>query len=602
MTVLPPLRKRILRGYLAVVALFGVMGIFFILSSFFIMAGTTPKMIHSNYDSIVAARKMQQAWNALHFRGAYQDLPDKEWIGQFTEALRFEQSNITEPGEDIIARNIERLWNQWKQGGQSDDRVMEMNSQFEQLTTLNEKGMFELVAKEGRLRRAIVIGTAFLYIVTFIITLLIVDALSVRLAKPLKDIAEVLRSRIKPGEKLKLPEPSSLEIRILNEEFSLLWERVSRADQLNLERLLRQRNQLETLLSSVEDAVIAFDNKERVTHVNLRMAQLIGLDTDSIVGMFWSDLSSASDNYLKLREVFRDQAKEIALVFELRTEKEGHRSFEVRIRDVLSQTGELISTIFLLHDVTEIRQRERLKAEFIGVLSHELKTPLQSLGTAIELLEKKKESYDERTRFLIETLLSDAVRLRSVANQFIQVDHLPGAAIHIHPELANLSELLPEWLKPIQLLAAERGVTLHYEKEGDGDIWAQIDPAKFPWVISNLLTNSLRVSPMGSTIKILLAYGAGNTEIVVTNQGPRIPEEIRRRMFDPYFKGSYEAIGATSRASGYLGLGLTIVKEVTEAHGGRVEYLPLEPTGSCFRIILPLPGDSYPSGSGDGIP
>ena len=592
MTVLPPLRKRILRGYLAIVALFGVMGLFFILSSVFIMAGTTPKMIHSNYDSIVAARKMQQAWNALHFRGAYQDLPDKVWIRQFDEALLFEKSNITEPGEDVIAGNIERLWNQWKQGDQPADQVMEMNSQFEKLTMLNEKGMFALVVKEGRVRRAIVIGTALLFFVTFIVTLLMVDSLSTRLSKPLKNIAEVLRSRIKPGETLKLPEPSSLEIRILNEEFSLLWERVNRADQLNLERILRQRNQLETLLSSVEDAVIALDNKGRVTHVNLRMAQLIGLGTDSIVGMLWSDLPSVSDNYFKLREVFREQVKESALVFDLQTEKEGHRSFEGRIRAVLSETGELISTIFLLHDVTEIRQRERLKAEFIGVLSHELKTPLQSLGTAIELLEQKKESYDDRTRFLIETLISDAVRLRSVANQFIQVDHLPGAAIHIHPELTNLSELLPEWLKPVQLLAAEREVTLHYEKEGEGDIWAQIDPAKFPWVISNLLTNSLRVSPMGSTIKILLAICEGNTEIVVTNQGPRIPEEIRRRMFDPYFKGTGEAIGAAAHAPGYLGLGLTIVKEVTEAHGGRVEYLPLEPTGSCFRIILPLPGDN----------
>ncbi len=571
--------------------MFGVMGLFFILSSVFIMAGTTPKMIHSNYDSIVAARKMQQAWNALHFSGAYQDLPDEVWIRQFDEALRFEQSNITEPGEDVIAGSIEQLWKQWKQGGQSDDRVIEMNSQLEHLTTLNEKGMFALVVKEGHVRRAIVIGTALLYFVTFIITLLMVDSLSVRLAKPLKNIAEVLRSRIKPGETLKLPEPSSLEIRILNEEFSLLWERVSRADQLNLDRILSQRNQLETLLSSVEDAVIALDTKGRVTHVNLKIAQLIGLGTDSIVGMLWSDLPSVSGNYFKLREVFRE-VKEGALVFELQTERDGHRSFEARIRDVFSPTGELISTIFLLHDVTEVRQRERLKTEFIGVLSHELKTPLQSLGTAIELLEQRKESYDERTRFLIETLLSDIVRLRSVANQFIQVDHLPGAAIHIHPELTNLSELLPEWLKPIQLLAAEREVTLHYEKEGEGDIWAQIDPAKFPWVISNLLTNSLRVSPVGSTIKILLAYSAGNTEIMVTNQGPRIPEEIRRRMFDPYFKGTGEAIGAAAHAQGYLGLGLTIVKEVTEAHGGRVEYLPLEPTGSCFRVILPLQGEN----------
>ncbi len=85
---------------------------------------------------------------------------------------------------------------------------MEMNGEFEQLTILNEKGMFELVAREGSVRRAVVIADCAILFVSFIITLLIVDSLSGRLAKPLKDIAEVLRSRIKPGEILKLPEPA----------------------------------------------------------------------------------------------------------------------------------------------------------------------------------------------------------------------------------------------------------------------------------------------------------------------------------------------------------------------------------------------------------
>ena len=552
----------------------------------------SPKMIHANYDSIKAARKMQQAWNALHLPGAYQDLPEKIWIDQFNDALRFEFSNITEPGEDKIARKIEALWNQWKQGVRSDDLTREMNDLLEHLTVLNEKGMFQLVIRGGNIRRTVIIGVAFFFVVTFVLTLLIVDSLSSRLAKPLKDIAEVLRSKVKPGERLKLPEATSLEIRILNEELSSLWERVSRSDQLNLERILRQRNQLETLLSSVEDAVIALDNKGRVTHVNQRMAELIGLGTESIVDMMWVDLPSMSDNYFKLREILRERGKESSPVFELRTEKEGHRTFEARIREVHSPTRELVSTIFLLHDVTEVRQRERLKAEFIGVLSHELKTPLQSLGTAIELLAQKKELFDERTQFLIETMLSDVARIRSVANQFIQVDHLPGTSILIQPELTKLSEFLPEWLKPFGLLAAERGVTLNYEKESVGDVWAEIDPAKFPWVISNLLTNSIRVSPRDSTVRVVLAGNSEHIEIRVTNQGPTIPEEIRRRMFDPYFKGTGEQAGTPAHAPGYLGLGLTIVKEVTEAHGGKVEYSPVEPTGSCFRILLPVPKEN----------
>lgn len=591
MTVLPPLRKKILHGYLGFVAVFGVMCTLLILSSVYIATGISPKIIHSNYDSIEAARKMQQAWNALHLPQAYPELPRETWMKQFDKSLRFELSNITEPGEDKIAARIASLWEQWKKGARSADLQREMNGQFEELTVINEKGMFTLIDRSIKVRRAVVAGVALFFAVTFIMTLLVVDSLSSRLAKPLKDIAEVLRSKIRPGERLSLPEPTSLEIRILNEELASLWERVSHTDQLNLEKILRQRNELETLLSSVEDAVIALDNKGRVTHVNGRMAQLVGLENEGIVGMMWTDLPSATDNYFKLRDVFREQAQGSVPAFELNTERDGKRSFEARVRDVLSPSGEPISTIFLLHDVTEVRQRERLKAEFIGVLSHELKTPLQSLGTAIELLAHRKDSFDERSRFLVETLMSDAGRIRAVANQFIQVDNLPGAAIHIHPELTKLNELLPDWLKPFELLAAERGVALKYERESGEDIWAEIDPAKFPWVISNLLTNSIRVSPHGSTVRVYLLEASGHVEIEVTNEGPKIPEDVRRRMFDPYFKGTGEKDSAGIPAPGYLGLGLTIVKEVTEAHGGTVEYMPLEPTGSCFRIFLPLPGD-----------
>src|SRR5271169_1015160 len=143
MTVLPPLRKKILHGYLTFVTVFGVLCTLLILSSVFIATGISPRIIHANYDSIEAARKMQQSWNALHFPQAYTELPNEVWIKQFDDALRFEFSNITEPGEDKISHKIGELWYQWKQGTRSDNLTREMNDQFYKLTVLNEKGMFE---------------------------------------------------------------------------------------------------------------------------------------------------------------------------------------------------------------------------------------------------------------------------------------------------------------------------------------------------------------------------------------------------------------------------------------------------------------------------
>src|SRR5574340_541267 len=100
---LPALRKKILRGFLAIVAVYGAAVALLILSSVFVATEITPKAIHRNYDSIEAARKMNQAWNALNFPSAYPKEETDAWVRQFDDALRFELGNITEPGEDRLA-------------------------------------------------------------------------------------------------------------------------------------------------------------------------------------------------------------------------------------------------------------------------------------------------------------------------------------------------------------------------------------------------------------------------------------------------------------------------------------------------------------------
>ena len=580
------MRKKILKGFLAIVAIYGAAVALLIISSIFIAAGITPRVIHRNYDSIEAARKMNEAWNALNFPSSYPEKPEDAWVNQFDHAIRFELGNITEPGEGALAHEISGLWDGWKKGERNGAAAERMNADLERLVRINEKGMFGYLREADLIRRVVVIGAIAFSVITILVTLLIVDSLSERLARPLKDIAEVLRSKPNPGESLRLPEPTSLEISILGEELQSLWETVSSASRLNAEEILRQRNQLETLFSSVEDAVIAIDGRRRVTHVSERMSQLVGLSPENIIGMPWEDLPTNSENYLTLRDVFRER-KDDGGVIEIEVKGEP-RSFEARFRDVISAKGEPFSTVFLLHDITEARKRERLRAEFIGVLSHELKTPLQSLGTAVELMAQKKDSFDERSRFLVETMRNDLAMIRSVANQFLQVGEARGEAVRVRLEKIKLSEVLPVWLKPMELLAEERSVRLQYAREGSGDIWGLVDPLKFPWVISNLVSNAIRVAPIGSIVLVLLTDKEGYTEIRVTDEGPGIPEEIQKRMFEPYYQGPAGEYCDVPSPPGFMGLGLTIAKEITEAHDGRIEYYRLEPKGSSFRVLLPI--------------
>jgi signal transduction histidine kinase len=147
-----------------------------------------------------------------------------------------------------------------------------------------------------------------------------------------------------------------------------------------------------------------------------------------------------------------------------------------------------------------------------------------------------------------------------------------------------LSELIQEWVKPFRIVAKDKRVTLRYAPEGPEVIWANIDAVKFPWAISNLLSNAIRFSPTDTEVKVSISESHGNIEIEIGDEGPGIPEAVRLKMFDPYYQAPPADSGAPS---GFLGLGLTIAKEVVEAHRGRIEYVPGNPKGSIFRISLP---------------
>jgi signal transduction histidine kinase len=115
-------------------------------------------------------------------------------------------------------------------------------------------------------------------------------------------------------------------------------------------------------------------------------------------------------------------------------------------------------------------------------------------------------------------------------------------------------------------------------------VFVKIDKVKFSWAIANLLSNALRVSPTGSTVTVSVVQKDGAISIEIADQGPGIAPEVERRMFEPYFQSTAKD---GVKTSGFLGLGLTITRDVVEAHNGKIEYQTNKPKGSIFKITLP---------------
>ena len=583
---LPPLRAKIRRSFSILTILYAMLGVFMV-ASVFLAVGVTPKAIHMNYDSIEVAVEMDDSWNAIRNPQLFTPQPRQYWIDRFEKALQFEDSNITEPGEAELARDIKILWqiNKAHLETVSVDDFRKMHELLNGIIAVNKKGMFKLAEENANFGRTVFLGSSGFFIVSLFLSFLLGDGLANRLASPLKEMAEELREAPSVGKKLRLPEPSSLEMRILTNEVTSLWDRVTEFKKANVEVLAAQTERLETVLASVEDAILVLDNEGTILHCGEGMLRLLSLTLAETVGHSWTDLPTAHENYIKLRSLLQSAMKGDNAV-EL-TSGDKRLIYAGRHRDIVTKTGAKVGELYLLHDITETRHRERLKSEFIGVLSHELKTPLQSLGTAAELLSNRKDQVTDEVKMLIETINEDVSRIRAVANDFMQVGLADHHSLKLKLERQPMNQLLQEWIKPFIVLARDKNVRVEFEQVGSDKVWANIDAVKFPWAVSNLLANAIRVSKPGDKV-LLRLNDRVSTEYFhmdIVDEGPGIPEEVQKRMFEPYYQAPHGTSGAST---GFLGLGLTIAKEVVEAHEGVLEYHMNKPHGSVFRIKLPM--------------
>ena len=400
-----------------------------------------------------------------------------------------------------------------------------------------------------------------------------------RLSHPLRRVAELFRERPQLGRKLHLPDPQTLEVRLLFDELSRLWDRLGELDALNVHKLVAEKRKLEIILESVEDGVLVLNTAGVVMLVSRRMLSLLGLPAEAVRGMPWDDLSTSAGNYLALRDGLREDMQGTQEIT-LRVGGED-RVYAGRRRSLLSAKGAVTGQVYLLSDVTERRRRDLLRSEMMDWISHELKTPMQSLGLAADLMARRTD-LDEEMGMLVETVGQDAARLRTVSRQFMEIARMSPSALQLVPETMDVVPRVREWLIPFQLVARESGERLLVDMPESG-IPVTIDAERFAWVLSNLVSNALRVSGAGATVKVAVDRDEDDALLRVEDDGPGIPPELEARLFEPFSHGR-----TAGTREGLVGLGLAITRDIVEAHGGVIRYARRPGGGSVFTVLLPL--------------
>jgi two-component system phosphate regulon sensor histidine kinase PhoR len=243
--------------------------------------------------------------------------------------------------------------------------------------------------------------------------------------------------------------------------------------------------------------------------------------------------------------------------------------------------------LFVFHDVTRLRELEAVRREFVANVSHEFRTPLSIISGYLETL--SEESIDrEMIEKSVAVMSRHAARLNNLIDDLLTISRMEEKAVRLEKSRISFEPLLRGVIEQLERESTERGVSVRLEV-GEGIPFIEVDAYRMEQAFSNLLINALRhgvrhAGREAASVVVSIAAEGNDVAVSFRDNGPGIPLQDQEHIFERF----YRVGGDRARQTGGTGLGLSIVKNVVQAHGGRVTLESNPGEGSTFTIRLPF--------------
>ena len=233
------------------------------------------------------------------------------------------------------------------------------------------------------------------------------------------------------------------------------------------------------------------------------------------------------------------------------------------------------------------RKNEKLRADLLRSISHDLRTPLTSIsGNASNLLSLGDNLDDETKRRLYSDIYEDSVWLSSLVENLLAVSRIEGGTMKLRIEPELMDDIISEALQHVDRRGSEYTIIA---EPSDETILANVDGRLIVQVLINLINNAIQYTPPGSTIRISTQKNADTVAVTVADNGPGIPDSEKDQVFAMFYSGRNQV--TDSKRS--LGLGLALCRSIIRAHGCEIRLTDNEPHGARFEFELPLCLNSY---------
>ncbi len=413
---------------------------------------------------------------------------------------------------------------------------------------------------------------------------LITLAISRRMSRPLEEI-KTGAERFAAGDLgHRLRVVDSVEIGALAETMNRMAEQLDE----RIRTVLRQQNEREAMLSSMEEGVLAINNEGTILSLNQACATLLGEGPAKLQGRSVYEVIRKAD-LLKFIESALASATPVEGEIQIRGAQDRWVSAHGTVLHD-SQRGK-IGVLIVLHDVTRLRHLEEVRRDFVANVSHELRTPITSIKGFIEtLVDGAFEDKENAHRFL-QIMLRQVNRLDAILGDLLTLSRIERGSeeqlIELAPE--SIRGTLQAAIEMCEKKAIDKAVKI--ELVCPEDLAGEINAALLEQAVVNLLDNAVKYSNSGAVIEVCAVREATELVIRVKDQGCGIDAQHLPRLFERF----YRVDKARSRELGGTGLGLAIVRHIALAHRGSVSVESTVGVGSIFCLRLPMSTSNSPS-------
>jgi two-component system phosphate regulon sensor histidine kinase PhoR len=352
--------------------------------------------------------------------------------------------------------------------------------------------------------------------------------------------------------------------------------RVAEALEERTEDLTQDKERLEAILSSMANGIIIFDRALYITLVNRAALELFGLREEQAVGRHVLEAIRATVIEDALQQVTRSGRPGIV---EWAPDPALDTLIECSMAPV-GQAGGGYGAVLVARDITAQRRLDRMRADFVANVSHELQTPLTTIIGFAEALTDDPPPDPEHARRFLSLIHGEARRLSRLVDDLLALSRLEHHSLPVRQDAVDLHRLADDVVLQLSTRAEASGLDLR--AEAGEPVYALGDPDLLKEVLLNLVSNAIQYTPQGGTIRVRAWREKDAARVAVSDTGIGIPASAQPRIFERFYRVDRDR----SRRSGGTGLGLAIVKHIVESHRGLITVESEPGQGSTFTVEL----------------